>query len=208
MNNWIKILALSYIITLISGCSSEELVSPEEQPIISENVYLEQNKWIYAQMNQNYLWRDDLPDSAACNYDQNPKEFFQSILSNKDRFSYLTTNESYRPQQLNVGFSYQIYRDRNGTDALNVLYTTSSDVKNKGIKRGDYLQIISTDGFYIYMKKVKVEDGLFVCSENQSPIVLSLLDDKNKTNILCNTVFKVGDTNIGYLCYLQFEDTP
>lgn len=193
---------------MISGCSSEEPLSSEEQPILSENIYLEQNKWIFSQMNQNYLWRRDLPDSLDCNYDQSPKDFFQSLLSDKDRFSYLTTNESYKPQQLNMGFEYQKYKDISGKEAWNILFTYSSQAKKEGLKRGDFVKLESFEGNCVNLKKVDVEEGKFVELQNSDPIVLSLLDEGRTTNILCDSIYNVAGRNIGYLCYLQFEDTP
>lgn len=194
---------------MVSGCSSEEPISSEDQPIMPfENVYWEQNKWIYTQMNQYYLWREDLPDSIKCNYDQNPNDFFQSLLSDKDRFSYLTTNESYRPQQLNLGFEYQTYKDMLGHEAWNVLYTWSEQAKKSGLKRGDLVQFVSNENGSVHLRKVHVHDGKFVNTENSSPIMLSLLDEIRSTNILCDSVYRVAERNIGYICYLQFEDTP
>ena len=209
MNNWIKLLLLSYIITtMIVGCSSEEAISSEEKTTISENVYLEQNRWIYAQMNQNYLWREDLPDSTECNYDQNPKDFFESLLSDKDRFSYLTTNESYRPKQLNLGFAYQIYKDAFGFEAWNILYLSSNQARKSGLKRGDFVRQISNDGYCIQLERVGIEAGKFFYMKNSTPIVLSLLDDNRTTNVLCDSIYNVEGRNIAYLCYLKFEDTP
>lgn len=209
MNNWVKISTLSYIILMVSGCSSDEPLSLEEQPpILSDNVYLEQNKWIYTQMNQNYLWRKDMPDSIECDYDQNPKDFFRSLLSDKDRFSYLTTNESYRPQQLNCGFAYQAYKDISGHEAWEILYLSSSQAIKSGLKRGDLVRLISCGNSFAVYERVDIIDGEFEDIKNERPIVLSLLDDKRSSNILCDSIYKVGDKNVGYLCYLQFEDTP
>mgnify|MGYP003224454184 CR=1 FL=1 len=61
----------SYLIVLATlifcGCSSDEPGLPDE-PVTEDNVYLELNKWIYGQMNRQYLWREDLPDSIKCDY--------------------------------------------------------------------------------------------------------------------------------------------
>lgn len=193
---------------MIVGCSSEEPISSEERPISSENVYLDQNRWIYTQMNQNYLWREDLPDSTECNYDQNPKDFFESLLSDKDRFSYLTTNEAYKSTQFNLGFAYQAYKDASGLEAWNILYLISDNARKSGLKRGDFVRQISNDGYYISLKRVRIEDRKFLDMEDSAPVLLSLLDDKKSTNILCDSIYNVEEKNIAYLCYLQFEDTP
>ena len=63
----LRILILCLITTVLFGCSAEEdFPTPVEPPVNpSDNVYHEQNQWIYAQMNQHYLWREDLPDSIV-----------------------------------------------------------------------------------------------------------------------------------------------
>lgn len=58
-------------------------------------VYVEDNQWIYSQMNHHYLWREDLPDSISCDYLLDPVSFFKSLLSHRDRFSYCEHNEHY-----------------------------------------------------------------------------------------------------------------
>ena len=100
----LTILSLSL---LFVGCSSDDLVAVDEQPThIPAGAYEEECKWIYAQMNHDYLWREDLPDSASCDYGTDPVTFFKSLLSDKDRFSYCERNTSYSPpaEIVNMGF--------------------------------------------------------------------------------------------------------
>ena len=163
---------------------------------------------LHAQMNLNYLWREDLPDSTECNYDQSPKDFFESLLSDKDRFSYLTTNDNYKPKQINLGFAYQAYKDASGFEAWNILYLSSDQARKSGLKRGDFVRQISNNGYCISLKRVRVEDGKISDMENSTPILLSLLDNNKSTNVLCDSIYNVEGKNIAYLCYLQFEDTP
>lgn len=61
------------------------------------NPYLEDNRWIFSQMNRNYLWREDLPDSLSCDYSLSPEVFYKALLSDKDRFSYCEFNGSFKP---------------------------------------------------------------------------------------------------------------
>ena len=78
MRNFYYIIAL--FTTLLISCSYDEPFLSDEQPIESNNIYLEFNKWVYSQMNQKYLWRDELPDSVECDYELAPKEFFNSLI--------------------------------------------------------------------------------------------------------------------------------
>lgn len=84
-------------ILLLLGCGHEDddiLMEHSSEPSV-EGVYIQENQWIYHQMNRHYLWRQDLPDSLACNYLLDPVSFFKSLLSTRDRFSYCEHNDSY-----------------------------------------------------------------------------------------------------------------
>ena len=145
------------IATLIfCGCSSDEPSLPDG-PATEDNVYLEMNKWIYGQMNRQYLWREDLPDSMRCDYNLAPREFFNSLLSAKDRFSYFTTNDSYDPgknQYTNLGFAYQEMQDKTGNKALEILYITSPEIREYGIKRGDFVRVANNNGNSFSLEKI------------------------------------------------------
>lgn len=65
----------------------------------ADNPYQEDNRWIYSQMNKNYLWREDLPDSLSCDYTLSPEVFYDALLSDKDRFSYCEFNGSFKPME-------------------------------------------------------------------------------------------------------------
>ena len=89
--------------SLFLGCTDGDDVDdivPIQPDIdtLSLGVYVQENQWIYKEMNHHYLWREDLPDSAKCNYLLDPVSFFKSLLSPKDRFSYCEHNEYYRPE--------------------------------------------------------------------------------------------------------------
>lgn len=149
----------SYLIVLATlifcGCSSDELGLPDE-PVTEDNVYLELNKWIYGQMNRQYLWREDLPDSIKCDYNLAPREFFNSLLSSKDRFSYFTTNDNYNPgksQYNNLGFAYQEMQDKTGERAFEILYVTAPEVRKHDLKRGDFVRILSNNADSYLLEK-------------------------------------------------------
>jgi len=194
------------LILLLNSCSSNEPFSLEEQPISSENAFEAQNRWIYSQMNRNYLWREDLPDSLACNFNQNPKEFFESILSSKDRFSYLTTNSDYLPsRQKSWGFAYQKYMDRNGRIGVLVLYKTRT---NPDIEEGDWIFPISGDYGMTFVKLEINEEGLFeIIPHSEFDISSSISSiESTSSTVLCDTVYLIDNKKIGYMCYLEFGD--
>lgn len=84
---FIVLLALAF-----SSCSKDE----EAETIIIENSNVKMNRWVYSMMKHHYLWTEDLPDSTSLNYRQNMGDFFHSILSPKDRFSFYEANVGYK----------------------------------------------------------------------------------------------------------------
>lgn len=200
---------LLYITFLMCGCASSdnEIILPEKPTTPpSDNVYFEFNKWVYNQMNHNYLWRKDLPDSALCDYDLAPKEFFNSLLSKKDRFSYFTNNNNYNPKMSTqrCGFAYQEYVDNAGNKALMVLYTVSSAAKNAGIKRGDFLSYVKDENNIFVFRRMCLTEKGFVAQNDFCRV--SVGDGRTSSTVLMDTVYTYSDRRIGYLCYLQYED--
>lgn len=74
----------------------EKVVKIDEDKEIEEGRVF-QNKWIYSVMKANYLWADKMRDSSSYDYSLLPDAFFESLLVSEDRFSYLETNDQYRP---------------------------------------------------------------------------------------------------------------
>lgn len=158
-------------------------------------------------MNRQYLWREDLPDSMRCDYNLAPREFFNSLLSTKDRFSYFTTNDNYDPgktQYINLGFAYQEMQDKTGNTALEILYVTSPEIREYGIKRGDFVRIINKTCHSFSLEKISVENGCFR-GTNKS-VSLSIKNPFQSSTVLLDSIYNEGNLSIGYLCYLQYGD--
>ncbi len=199
MRRHISFIFLSIIMV---ACSSDNILSDEPATVV-EYQYLEHNQWIYEQMNQNYLWRDDLPDSLDCNYGLTPPEFFKSILSPKDRFSYLTTNNTYNPNaSQNYGFGFQEYCDKMGRKAIQILYVTSDKCKYAGVSRGDFYKIIFQNTSNIKMQKVYLdEEHCFYDTDK----IITLPNSTTLSTVIKDTVIVKSQHTIGYLCYSEFE---
>lgn len=192
------------IIGIISFCSctSDDQSSSEVTDMVhSDNVYLEFNKWIYAQMNHDYLWRNDMPDSLLCDYDLPPVDFYKSLLSSKDRFSYCETNSSYNPlkPEQHLGYEYQTYELSDGGVFAQVLLVTNPELKIKGLKRGDI--IVGQLGGSIIVRG-KIEQNRLApidTIEASNPFV------DNQT-VYLDSIYVVDSRKIGYLCYLKFDE--
>jgi hypothetical protein len=196
---------IATIATIIIGCSSDEPGLSDEQTPTSENIYLEFNKWVYAQMNKQYLWRNDLPDSLECNYDLAPRDFFKSLLSPKDRFSYFASNPSYNgSSSKNLGFAYQRVRDKKDNEALQVLYVTSDNAKRAGLKRGDYVNVVSEDACKIILNRISLNDGSFSERCDYLEFTVDNILGSN-SSVLLDSIYEINNKKVGYLCYLEYD---
>ena len=190
------------IISFNSCTSDEDILSDVPVVVHSENVYLDFNKWIYSQMNHDYLWRNDMPDSLSCDYELAPTLFFKSILSKKDRFSYCENNSSYVPTQekTNLGYAYQTYETEEGNAFRQVLYVTSPDLKSKGLKRGD---IVITPDNTNSIVRVRVD-------YKNTIIPIDTIEASNifgpTQTVYLDSIYYENSLKIGYLCYLEFDD--
>ena len=141
------VIALTVLLGVLSfnSCTSDDDYSSEVHDLVqTENVYLEFNQWIYAQMNHDYLWRNDMPDSLSCDYNLAPVDFYKSLLSPNDRFSYCETNNSYNPpkSENQLGYEYQLYELGDGSEFAQVLFVTNPQLRAKGLKREDRKSVV------------------------------------------------------------------
>lgn len=84
-----------FTIILFAGCSADDDSFISEQPApVEEGAFVAECRWIYGTMHHYYYWNEDLPDSLDCDYTLAPVDFFKSLLSKKDRFSYCEQRQS------------------------------------------------------------------------------------------------------------------
>ena len=194
-----KIIIYLLLLIVFGSCSKDsefEPSFPKEMPNIG--AYDEECRWVYAQMNHDYLWRKDMPDSLACDYTTDPVTFFKSLLSSKDKFSYSTHNSSYVGSSdfIKYGFEYQEYTDGN-TNFAQVLYVTSPKLKKRGLKRGDFVQLYDDK----IILGVLGNNGFEPCDTIES----SSLFEQTST-VYLDSIYQIERKKVGYICYLQFDD--
>lgn len=184
---------------LAGSCTSNiEEIEMEVQPPYVLSDAEEMNVWIYQQMKHYYLWNKDIPDSIECDFSLIPTEFFKSILSSKDRFSYMQSNSR---NSRNLGFAYQSFKRTNGEIIHQILYVTSNQAKACGLKRGDFVKIKDYSG-----NKVVLEILPLWNSQKKSMEITYEVNSNNDTNpsVLLDSVYTVSNKQIGYLCYLEY----
>ena len=201
-------LLLSFLATSCS--SSVEETIDDEQPIKELSVAEETNIWIYNHMNHYYLWREDLPDSLDCDFMLTPTEFFQTLLSDKDRFSYVDFSSSrslpISEAGMDYGFAYQRLRDDAGREYLYVLYVYSQEAKQKGVSRGSLLSARNWGNAVVTFDVLDPTKSHFpiLHTITLESMALSRSVAINET-VYMDSVYIVENKIVGYLCYLEFN---
>lgn len=154
-------------------------------------------------MNHYYLWREEIPDSLECDYDLAPKDFFLSLLSPKDRFSYFTKNLYYsNPSE--YGFAYQRYLCKEKEDIYKVLYIRNNELKRQGMRRGDLVDIQNKNGCYIY-SKFDYDGSKLTRTHIRYKESVNTRSIGNSNTVLLDSVYYIHNRKIGYICYLEFD---
>ncbi len=196
-----KYLIIYYcILSLLFSCSPDNTIeSGGQTEHIPAGAYEEDCKWIYSQMNHDYYWRAEMPDSMSCDYGTDPVTFYKSLLSKKDRFSYCDNNPSFTGivESPKYGFEYQNYMIGE-TIFSQILYVWDNNIKKQGLKRGDLIQFIDNCN----ISRGMIEGGRFVPSDT---LMLSNALIDNNNSVYLDSIYLMTDNRIGYLCYMQFE---
>jgi C-terminal processing protease CtpA/Prc len=122
----------------VSSCDDDDALNPG---IVNEN-NAHVNEWILEKMDFWYLWSNELP--GALDKNQAPDHFFQSLLSDDDRFSWIQENyqdllNSLQGISKEAGFEYVLYKEDDSDNVLaQILYLKPlSPAESAGLKRGD-----------------------------------------------------------------------
>jgi C-terminal processing protease CtpA/Prc len=217
--NMKKLLIPILILFLFQACDKND-PAPATAP--NDNV----DTWIYDNMKYWYYWTDDIPANPDSTLE--PGAFFESLLSDEDRFSWIQPDftellNSLHGVNKEAGFEFALYREStdNNDVVMQVLYVKpNSPATSAGLKRGDVIHQIN--GTQITVDNYS--DLLDQLSENHS-LTYQALDVENQTlaeaqtiNIVpaeyaedpnfLNKVFEYGDRKIGYYVYNLFSEGP
>lgn len=196
------------MLAVTAGCASDDGV----QPPGGQSSDIEFNRWAYEQMDHHYLWREDLPDPKKCDYTLSPADFFKSLLSPRDRFSYLTGNADWDDDVTVDGrdcpFAYQLYRDCAGQVAAQVLYILPGidvdEAEASGVRRGDFFAV---ENGCITADAVEVDgSGRFVATGRSRSVVLPPIGETSRPTVQHSSVIEAGAHKVGYVCYLEYDN--
>lgn len=195
-------------VVLLFSCSPEDSFLENENTEEIENKdyiqkNIEHNKWTYEKMSNEYFWYKDMPDSTEVDFKIEPDDFFESLLSSQDRFSWCEKNLNYNDNgnEAVLGLEYQAY-EVCGSIVNRVLYVHSNELKEKGLSRGDYF-ILNGDNIL----KAKFINGQIFFTKS-----ISISEEHTKgrglaPTISLDTIYNIKNKRIGYFIYDQFESS-
>ncbi len=194
-------LLLYSLLLVLFGCDYEDSFLEDGVIINTTNqntYYINHNKWTYEMMTEHYFWNKDIVDSLSLDFSINPKLFFEKLLSPKDRFSWCEINNNYTGEYL--GFEYQTY-ELHGYKVNRVLYVSSLDLIEQGLKRGDYVNIRED-----YIEKGIIQNGRFSCVKVIEKNI-STRGENLAPTIPIDTIYNINGNRIGYFVYNQFDSS-
>ena len=207
-------------LTIATSCDQDDDPSPDL--VNADDVHV--NDWILETMDLWYLWTNELP--GAPNKNQKPDDFFQSLLSDDDRFSWIQENyqellNSLQGISKEAGFEFVLYKeDDSNTIFAQVTYVKpASPAQNADLKRGDVIthingQLLTTsnyqqilgdisedNNFSITYKPLLLEQQTFDVAKTKSLSTVVYNEDPN----YLSKVIEVNDKKIGYYIYNFFS---
>lgn len=176
-----------------------------------KNLTVNQNKWLYQQMDENYFWYKDLPDSSKLNFNQSASSFFEKIKSSKDRFSWIEPNADYSGGESmydRFGLEYGEYRTVDGVTVYRALFVENGSPEMRtDIRRGDWFVLPSRADLnqnQLEIQKGEINDGHFFPKKKE--ILLAQLEETRTSAVKLDTIYQIGNNKIGYLLYNEFID--
>lgn len=196
------------IILILSGCSSDDSYIEIPEPSIGvDQDYVSyctnHNIWIYQQMSNHYYWYKDMPDSLSLDFSLEPSSFFEALKSSQDRFSWCEPNKKYSGKD--YGFEYQTY-EVCGSRVNRILYVNSTYLLQRGLKRGDYVNI-SLQTRRSVIEKGYLKNNGFVVQDTISLFESMTRGINLSSTVSLDSIYSINHKRIGYFIYNQFESS-
>ncbi len=203
------------LLVSLSACEKEDTIDPKSKAYI--------NGWIEDVMQEVYYWEDELPANPDNSLD--PTDFFYSLLSDEDRFSYITPDyqgliNSLSGVNTSAGYEYAIFlADEGSNDVIFIVeyIIPNTPASKAGLQRGDVISKvngtqITVDNYRSVINATStqhtVDYGRYNLSteqvEPQPTITLSTQVVSEDPNYL-DSVYTVDGQKIGYYVYNFFS---
>lgn len=216
---------------LLVSCSKDDQIpdTPDDDETI--------NEWIEQVMRENYLWSNEIPESAKLNFSADAKTFYYSLLSLKDGktlpgrphyyYSFIEKNKDYNggtrtsiDPDNTYGMEYMGFNmySKDGKPLgyiwARILYVLpGSPASEAGLKRGDWITGINgVDNITDNAKYASLLTGgnikLAIGEKNPRMVDLKASRPVESNPLHYHAVLPVDGKKIGYLVYNHFTRGP
>jgi carboxyl-terminal processing protease len=187
----------------------------------AENLYV--NSWIKEQMDTWYFWNTTLPTSKPGG-NLTPDAYFESLLNNEDRFSWIQDNyqellNSLKGINQEAGYEFVLYKENESSDnviAQIVYIKKGSPAAATELKRGDVItkingQQMTVDNYRDVLEAIqenhtityKVLDIATETFSEPQTLSLSAVQYSENPNFL-SKIITIDEKKIGYYVYNFF----
>ena len=212
------LLALLSLLTISFSCKKDDPVSPDPTPDPTVTANKNINSWILDNMQTYYLWNDQIPSTTDKTL--NPSDYFNSLLSSEDRFSWIQENFTdllnlLSGVQMEAGYDFTV-GVKNSSEIIGIInyVKPNSPASKAGLKRGDFFHTVNgttltTDNANdILNNDLSSPHTLGIVDFDLNPIkTVSLsVTEYAEDPLLLDTVYNIAGEKIGYLVYNFFAE--
>lgn len=204
---------------LFSSCKDDD----DPVVVVPEGPNTKINSWIYDVMDEVYYWTDEMPSDGDKN--QDPIDYYRSLLSSEDRFSHIVPNYQDLINSLNgvskeAGYEYGLFGVSGSTTdvwAVVSYVKGNSPAKEAGLKRGDIIhkingQTITRSNYTDLLRKTSETHSVTYMRFDeeaedfveQPALELQTVELAENPNFM-DTVYTVGGHKVGYFVYNFFS---
>ncbi len=213
-----------------TSCSKDDEIT--EEPIVEEKKNLEVEEFIYAGMNEIYLYKADVPELTDGYFSttekrkeylgsfESPEALFKDLMSSQDRFSFMTDDyvaleNRFKGVSTTTGMNYFLGYIGNSEDLYGmvryVLPGTSAEAE--GVKRGDVFTKIDGTQMNLGNYQELLDRSSFTIDINSienntitsTDKTITLQQQEYTANpVFIKEVIEVEGIKVGYLMYNSF----
>lgn len=203
-----------FSLIVLQACKDKDSVEADKSYV---------NRWIYDNMEFWYYWNTQIPSSP--NRSLEPPDFFASLLSSEDRFSWIQDDyeeliKSLQGITKEAGYEYKLYRKQGTNNVfMQVMYVKpGSPASTVDLLRGDIIEKVNG----IQMTLDNYRSVIELISENhtisykryngssfqdKADAALTTVEFSENPNFY-HTVITLGGKKIGYYIYNFFANGP
>ena len=211
----LKIIILIFSLLFINSC---EKVTSRDNSYSGSCKVVEQNRYVYNFMQENYLWYQDIPELDYTAY-ESPYALFLDLTVPKDKWSFIIdkkTFDDYFSGKGYVGYGFK-FAKLNGRYYLQMVLKESPASKSN-LQRGDEIvkidgkEITSTDMNEVINllgpREVGVSREFTIRKKDGSIVNVTLTKESVAVNsVLEKRIIDEGEHTVGYLLFDKFIAT-